>query len=166
MRRILLTVIFVAISVFSFSQSPLPVGQNQFNVGLGLSGWGVPVYIGIDHSVHKDITIGGELSYRNYREKWNNDYYHHNIMGFSGNGNYHFNSLLNIPSNWDFYAGLNLGFFVWSSPDAYDGSNSSGLGLGAQIGGRYYFSDNIGLNLEFGGGNAFSGGKFGITIKL
>ena len=166
MRRILLTVILVAISAFSFSQSPLPVGHNQLNVGLGLSGWGVPFYIGIDHSVHKDISIGAELSYRNYRENWNDDYYHHNIIGFSGNGNYHFNSLLNIPQKWDFYAGLNLGFFVWSSPDAYDGSNSSGLGLGAQIGGRYYFSDNIGLNIEFGGGNAFSGGKFGITFKL
>jgi hypothetical protein len=39
----------------------------------------------------------------------------------------------------------------------------SGLGLGAQIGGRYFFKDNFGLNLEFGGGNALSGGKFGIT---
>jgi hypothetical protein len=40
------------------------------------------------------------------------------------------------------------------------------VGLGAQIGGRYYLSDKVGLNLEFGGGNAFSGGKFGVSIKL
>jgi len=157
---------FIAISCFSFSQSPLPVGRTQFNAGVGLSGWGVPFFIGIDHSVHKDITIGGELSYRSYRENWANTHYNHNIMGFSGNGNYHFNSLFNIPQKWDFYAGLNLGFYVWSSPDDYDGDNNSGLGLGAQIGGRYYFSDRVGLNLEFGSGNAFSGGKLGITIKL
>lgn len=166
MRLIFLTAILLTISGFSFSQSPLPIGRNQFNAGLGLSGWGVPVYIGFDHSVHKDITIGGELSYRSYQENWNSSKYNHSIMGVSGNGNYHFNSLLNIPQNWDFYAGLNLGFYVWSSPDTYDGNNSSGLGMGAQIGGRYYFSDNIGLNIEFGGGNAFSEGKFGITIKL
>lgn len=150
----------------AFSQSPLPVGKTQLNLGVGLSEWGVPFYVGLDHSIHKDITIGGEFSYRSYNEKWGEYKYHHNIMGFSGNGNYHFNSLLNIPQNWDFYAGLNLGFFVWSSPDAYKGSHSSGLGLGAQIGGRYYLSEKIGLNLEFGGGNAFSGGKFGISIKL
>ena len=150
----------------AFSQSPLPVGKTQLNLGVGLSEWGVPFYIGIDYSVHKDITIGGEFSYRSYRENWKNVYYHHNIMGFSGNGNYHFNSLLKIPQKWDFYAGLNLGFYVWTSDADYYGNHSSGLGLGAQIGGRYYISNKVGLNLEFGGGNAFSGGKFGLSIKL
>ncbi|MDP4272352.1 MAG: hypothetical protein Q8909_19855, partial [Bacteroidota bacterium] len=86
--------------------------------------------------------------------------------GISGNANYHFNNVFNIPRNWDLYAGLNLGFYVWSSPDTYDGSHTSGLGLGAQIGGRYFISKKVGLNLEFGGGNAFSEGKFGLTIKL
>jgi hypothetical protein len=71
-----------------------------------------------------------------------------------------------MPKKWDFYAGLNIGFYVWSSPNDYKGSNSSGLGLGAQIGGRYYLSNKVGLNLELGGGNAFSGGKFGLTFKL
>jgi outer membrane immunogenic protein len=87
-------------------------------------------------------------------------------MGFSGNANYHFNTLLEIPQKWDFYAGLNIGFFAWLSPDDYYGSHKSGIGLGAQIGGRYYFSDKMGINLEFGGGNAFSGGKIGVSIKL
>jgi len=73
---------------------------------------------------------------------------------------------LNIPSPWDFYAGLNLGFYSWNSPRDYEGSHTSGLGLGGQIGGRYYFSNKVGINLEFGGGNAFSGGKFGLTIKI
>ena len=72
---------------------------------------------------------------------------------------------MNIPSPWDFYAGLNLGFYSVSSSNYSEGI-SSGLGLGAQIGGRYYFSDQWGINLEFGGGNYFSGGKFGITFKL
>ena len=82
------------------------------------------------------------------------------------NGNYHFNTLLDIPTNWDFYAGLNLGFYFWNSDDDYPGTRSSGLALGGQIGGRYYFSKKFGINLEAGGANAFSGGKFGVTIKL
>ncbi|MEQ9465790.1 MAG: hypothetical protein RLN88_00175 [Ekhidna sp.] len=159
----------IALSVLwtnAYSQSPLPVGKTQLNFGVGLSSWGVPVYIGFDHSVHKDITVGGEFSYRSYKENWRNDNYNHSVMGFSGNGNYHFNSLLDISQQWDFYAGLNVGFYVWSSPNNYDGDRSSGLGLGAQVGGRYYFSDKVGLNLEVGGGNTLSGGKLGITIKL
>ena len=154
------------ISGNAFSQSPLPKGRTQLNIGAWLSEWGIPFYIGLDLSVHKDITIGGEFSYRAYREHWKDNYYRHNVMGFSGNANYHFNSLLGIPQNWDFYAGLNLGFYVWNSPYNYYGSHSSGLGIAGQIGGRYYFNDKIGINLEFGGGNAFSGGKFGLTFKL
>jgi hypothetical protein len=150
----------------ALGQNPLPVGKSQLNFGVGLSGWGIPVYVGLDYGVHRDITVGGEFSYRSYREYWRNDYYSHNIVGLSANGNYHFNTILDIPEKWDFYAGLNLGFYVWSSPAYYGGSHSSGLGLGGQIGGRYNVSRKLGLNLEFGGGNAFTGGKFGLTLKL
>ena len=74
--------------------------------------------------------------------------------------------MLSIPNRFDLYAGLNLGFYVWNSPNNYTGNNSSGLNLGAQVGGRYFITSKVGLNLEFGGGNAFSGGKFGLTFKL
>lgn len=162
----LVTVALLLFTGLGFGQGSLPEGRTQLNMGVGLSEWGVPIYIGFDYGVHPDITVGGEFSYRSYNENWKDNSYHHKVMGFSGNGNYHFNNVLDLPRDWDFYAGLNLGFYIWSSPDAYGGSHSSGLDLGAQIGGRYYLSDKVGLNLEFGGGNAFSGGKFGITIKL
>ena len=166
MKKLLLLSGFVLIAGFAFSQNPIPVGKSQLNLGVGISGWGVPVYIGIDYGVHKNITIGGEVSFSSYNENWKNNRYHHNITGISGNANYHFNNALEISKKWDLYAGLNLGFYVWTSPDNYDGNNNSGLGLGAQIGTRYYVSNKVGLNLEFGGGNAFTGGKFGVTIKL
>ena len=166
MKKLLLLSTFVLIAGFAFSQNPMPVGKSQLNLGVGLSGWGVPIYIGLDHGVHKNITIGAEVSFRSYNENWRNNRYRHNITGISGNANYHFNNALEISKKWDLYAGLNLGFYVWTSPDNYDGNNNSGLGLGAQIGTRYYLSNKVGLNLEFGGGNAFSGGKFGVTIKL
>ena len=168
MKKLLISIALISFVSFAFSQSPLPKGQKQFNVGVGFSGWGVPVYAGMDFGVHKDISLGFELSYRSYGENWSGYKYRHTIFGLSGNGNYHFNSLLSIPSNWDFYAGLNLGFYFWNTSGdyAYKGDGSSGLGLGAQVGGRYYFNDKFGLNLEFGGGNAFNGGKFGVSIKF
>ncbi len=166
MKKLILVVAVALISAVGFSQSPLSVGKNQLNVGVGLSGWGVPVYLGLDHGISRDLTIGAEFSYRSYNENWNSNKYDHSIMGFSGNLNYHFNSLLSIPHQWDVYVGPNLGFYVWNSPNDYDGDHNSGLGIGAQLGFRYFLSDKVALNLEFGGGNAFSGGKFGLTFKL
>jgi len=118
--------------------------------------------VGMDFGVHPDVSIGGEICFRSY----NDGNYHNNGLGFLFNGNYHFNTIMNIPSNWDFYAGLNLGFTFWNYDDNYNGSDYSGLGLGAQIGGRYFITKKFGLNLELNGGSATSGGKFGITYQF
>jgi outer membrane immunogenic protein len=166
MRKLLLTITILMAFGFSYGQGSVPKGGSQLNLGVGLSGWGIPVYLGMDFGVHNDITLGAELSFRSFRERWQSDRYRHSIIGISGNANYHFNRILNIPEDWDFYAGLNLGFYVWSSPDGYAGNNSSGVGLGGQIGGRYFFNNRTAVNLEFGGGNAFSGGKLGLTFRL
>lgn len=166
MKKILLSLSFVLITTFTFSQSALYVGTSQLNVGLGLSDSGIPVYIGFDHSIFRDITLGAELSYRAYNENWQNNYYNHNIIGISGNANYHFNTLFGMSPRWDLYAGANVGFYVWTSPDGYTGNHSSSLGLGGQIGARYYFTNSFGINLEFGGGNAFNGGKLGLSFRL
>jgi hypothetical protein len=116
--------------------------------------------------VHPDVTVGGEFSYRSFNENIVGRKYGISVIGLSANGNYHFNTILEIPSNIDFYAGLNLGFYIWNTSGGYPGSGSSGLGLGAQIGGRYYFTNKLGVNLELGGGNSFSGGKLGLSVKF
>lgn len=166
MKRTLLLLLFVSTILLSNAQSPLPKGKSQINAGVGLSSWGLPLYLGFDYGVHKDITLGAEGSFRSYHEKYKSVTYDHTIIGISGNANYHFNTVLLIPPTWDFYAGINLGFFIWNSNNLYPGSNSSGLGWGAQIGGRYYINKKVGLNMEIGGGNAFAGGKFGLSIKI
>lgn len=166
MKKVIFSLSLLLITGFAFSQGPLYVGTSQLNVGFGLSNVGIPVYIGFDHAVSRDITLGAELSYRAYNENWNSNYYNHNIIGISGNLNYHFNRILGISPRWDFYAGPNVGFYMWTSPDGYTGNRSSRLGLGGQVGGRYYFTNSLGINLEFGGGNAFSGGKLGLSFRL
>jgi hypothetical protein len=178
MKKIVLAFFILFVTTTSFSQGPIAKGQAQFNAGLGLSSWGLPVYVGFDFGVHQDITIGAEATFRSYTDHYKDYRYTHSIFGVSGNANYHFNSLLNIPQNWDFYAGLNVGFYYWNSPTIYYGEHYSGMGIGAQVGGRYYFNDRFGINLELGGGNGFSGGntfrrghafsegKFGISVRL
>jgi outer membrane immunogenic protein len=166
MKKVFLALALLVAVIAVFAQNPVAVGQTQFNLGVGFSNWGVPVYAGLDYGAGKDVTLGGELSYNSYRENWHDAHYNHSIFGIAGNVNYHFNHVLNIPTNWDFYAGLNLGYYIWESPDNYPGDHNSGIGLGAQIGGRYYFSNSAGINLELGGSSAFSGGKIGLSFKL
>jgi len=165
MKKLSIILLLSVISLFTVNaQGPLDRGRVQLNAGVGFSGWGIPLYVGMDFGVSRDITLGFEGSFRHYKENYSDNKYNSTILGISGNGNYHFNRVLNIPNNWDFYAGLNIGFYAWTSPYDYPGEGDSGLGLGMQIGGRYFVNDNFGLNLEVGGGNAFSGGKFGITV--
>ncbi len=167
MRKVYLAVFLLVIVGSSKGQGTLPIGQAQLNLGLGFSDWGTPFYLGVDYGAARNVTLGGELSFRSYDENWDNTYYRRSITGISGNANYHFNRALDIPKNFDFYAGLNVGFYVWSDAgDGYRGNHSSGLDLGAQVGGRYFFTNKFGVNLEFGGGNAFSGGKIGVTLKF
>lgn len=166
MKKINLLILLITIGVSTtLAQGTLGVGGKQFNAGVGFSNFGVPIYAGLDFGVHESITIGPRVSYRTYNQKFGTVKFSQNLIVFSFNGNYHFNQLLDLPSEWDLYAGLTLGYYVWSSAnDNYNGQGS-GIGLDAQVGARYFFSDKFGLNLEFGGGTG-NGGSFGITLKF
>lgn len=155
MKKFTLLLIFVAAGIFASAQgtAPLSKGEQQMNFGISFDGQGIPLYFGMDWAVHNDITVGGMAAF--------------NLDGFdylnlAARGDYHFNRLLNIPSNWDFYAGANLGFRLGFSE--YNGDD--GLDLGAQIGGRWFWSDKWGLMLEGGGGQLGSGGRIGLTMKM
>lgn len=168
MKKISLLVTFVALmSICSFAQlSPISKGQLQFNLGSGISNIGVPIRLGFDVGLKNNISIGPEISYRNYSNEWGNATYNHDIFGFSLNGNYHFNQVLGISPNWDIYAGINAGFYHWKSDRGYSGKGKSGLGFGLQVGGRYYWNDFWGINAEFSGGNTVRSGKLGLSVRF
>lgn len=148
-----------------YAQAPPGKGGKQLNVGLGFSDWGVPVYVGADFGVHDDITIGPKLSYRKRNYKFLGSDFSQTLIVLGFNGNYHFNRLLNLEDNWNLYAGLTLGYYLWSDSETA-GAEGSGIGLDLQIGGRYFFNDKLGINLEFGGGSGVGAGSIGLTIKL
>lgn len=159
---------FLCLSAVSvFAQAPLEKGGVQLNAGLGTSGWGTPVYVGLDYGLGNNFTLGGELSYRNDDERFDGNDYDYSVTGIGANVNYHFNEILGIAREWDFYAGLGLNYYTWNYKNGkYYGSQDSDIDLGAQIGGRYFFNNNFGINIEAGGGNTVSGMKIGITYKF
>ena len=167
MRNFKIVIAAVALlltSNFSFGQGTLAKGSAQLNAGLGFSEWGVPVYVGFDYGIHRDITIGGEFSFRHYRDHQYGNDYDNTIYCFVANGNYHFNRLLQLPKEFDVYAGASLGFYAWSSESGYDRHHDP-FYPSIQVGGRYFIKPNFGFNVELGGGGV-SGGKFGITYKF
>ena len=77
MKKVILSSMLSVIVILSYAQK----GASQLNLGVGFSNWGVPVYIGFDHRVSNDISLGLELSYRGYNERYNGNDYNHNITG-------------------------------------------------------------------------------------
>jgi hypothetical protein len=180
MKKILFLVGLLFTVATASAQAVLDKGGLQLNGKLGISGWGVPVAIGVDYGITPEITVGGELSARFYnttglKKKGENYYgfpiyetanFTHSIFGIFANGNYHFHKLFKLPSKVDVYAGASLGFFVASNPAGYEGSSFSGFGWGIQTGGRYFFTDKFGVLLEIGGGLVGHEIKAGVTYKL
>ena len=139
----------------------------QLNAGIGVSGWGVPVYVGADYFVDNDISIGAEVSYQTFNETIFVQKYKSSILGIGVNGNYHFRRVLKLPNEWDLYAGIGIGYYIWSFDNVnYAGSNTSGTGFGGQIGARYFINNKFAINAELGGASTTSGARIGITYKL
>lgn len=170
MKKIFASLFLIIVLISnSYSQSaPLSEGDKQLNLGVGLSDYGIPVYLGMDFMVHPEVSVGGEIGIRKHTYRRNGERYSDTRLHFLTNGNYHFNKLLNIPTEWDVYAGVNLGMVYWMYDHEWDGDNNEDLGLdiGLQFGGRYYFKKNMAGQLEFGWGSATYGAKLGITFVL
>lgn len=149
---------------------------DYINVGVGASTWGIPIFAGIDFTVADQITVGGQLNYRRYTQGLNllgvGTRWVHNIFEVSANGNYHF---FDPGEEYDVYAGLSLGYYIWSTRlredvagfnGEYSGDGAGGLGLRLQVGGRYAINDDIILYGEIGGGNRISGARVGVSFPF
>jgi hypothetical protein len=146
---------FIALMIFSsiglFAQNhgvaPLAKGDMQLNFTTGYTRLGMPMVATFDYAVHKDVTIGGTGGF----------YFAPGFrVGLIFKGDYHWNYLLGIPNNIDFYTGVRLGVLFGTSFE-FDG--------GIQVGGRYYWNDKWGVNLEVIGSTNF-GLNIGVSMKL
>lgn len=164
MFRIIITLAAVLVHFTTLlGQQKVREGMLQYNAGIGASNRGVPLYLGADYGVYENVTVGGEFSLRSHQSRYYEYVYRNRLIGFAANGNYHFNELANLPTAFDFYAGLMVGLFLWDGSPEY--VNSAMLSAGGQVGGRYTFRKNLSINAELQAGGIFSGLKIGITYK-
>ena len=145
MKKVLLSLIVVC--AFGL-QDANAQAQKYMNFG----GLGTGLYFGMEFPVAAPITLGFHASTN----------YNFDNLYVAGKGNYYFDELFPLPSEWDFYAGLNLGWRI----DGNDNKNGNdGFSFGGQVGGRWFWSDRWGINGEFGWGNGALGGV-GVTMTM
>lgn len=166
----------------------------NLGLGFGLGyGWGrysssffPPINTSLDYGVHENVSVGLYLAYTQAKYKWvGNDWHQGNYYTYSYTykykfyiagvrGAYHFGDLIG-EEKLDVYAGLMLGnaflrrTYTYEDPyktraEYYNDSYDGGFVLGLYGGGRYFFSDKIGVYGEFGWGVTY--GNIGLTIKL
>ena len=169
MKRFIFLIALLFASI-TFAQR-IQEGEMEFNGGVGLysDGWSLPLYAGLDYGIHPDISVGAVMSFSSQNYGYTGGDFKGRWLSIGANGNYHFNTIFDIPNQFDVYAGLTLAYnsFSYDYPSGFEGRyKGSGVGLAAQIGGRYFFNDTFGINLELGGGDVATGGKAGITIKF
>lgn len=151
MSRLLKPALAAAVLAFASSasaagggQAPLATGQLAFNGGVGLGRAPLPLFVGLDGAVHPDVTVGGDVFVSSRLSD----------VTLMGRVDYHWNRLLGIPRDGDFYLGAGVVVADY------------GLWPRLQLGGRWFFSERVGLNLEIGGESKWAGGLFGVTVKI
>ncbi len=165
MKKFTLLVILAFLMSATYAQrdgvAPLAKGELQLNFGTGFSNHGLPVYVSLDIALHKDITLTPEI---------------HMVLPFAdhafGGGimvkaDYHWNYLIGIPDNWDFYAGARAGINFRGNNDNEGKGDDSNIypDFGIQVGGRWYWSEKWALNAELAAGTGY-GFTFGVSMKL
>ncbi|MGB0423235.1 MAG: hypothetical protein ACPGED_02885 [Flavobacteriales bacterium] len=157
--------------------------QNDFfNVGFGVSSWGLPIYATYEKPMFMDrmsLVVGG--SFRSKTEKYSflgsSTKWRHTIIGLEGGVNYYVDEFIEgkFAADFDLYASARLRYFVWNTKIVdnntgvdyeYSGSGNGGLGIGLNAGGRYHFNENVSLHVEAGYGSVISGGRVGVSFRL
>lgn len=143
MKKLLFTAVLCILSISSANaQAYNGSGDQKVSLGFVPWGYGSGLTAMYDYGVSDLISVGGGGEF--YFGNHDND---DNFYIF-GRANVHVGELLNMPSNMDLYPGVDVGF-------------THGLGLGAHLGFRYLFNDNIGAYIEAG-----SRGSLGLIINL
>lgn len=153
----LVAIIFLGLSQTSKAQDGYAEGNIDlfvdfgFTTGLGI----VPVTVGGNYMVLDFLSVGAEIGFRmdNYKLYFSPALGTQKFKRKGGciitRGDYHFNDLLDLPGEFDVFAGIDIGvgFYGEGKYDiyTYDGTNVYFL-AGPHIGGKWFFSEKFGIH--------------------
>lgn len=170
---VLLATLFV-LTTTAFSQDlSYQQGNSDLNIGVGIGnpfwGSGLKSTMGVNPSVSYEygfsdkISAGAVFAYSGAKFEEFDIKYTGILVG--ARGSYHFLT----SEKFDPYVGLALGYVIVkvkdNSGESDFGLKASGMGYGAHLGARYFFSPNIGIHAEIGYAS-FSILNAGITLKF
>lgn len=162
----LLVMTLLLVGTETFAQMAVDKGTKFLNAGIGVGGYGyfngsgVGLGASFDLGVYENITAGAIAGYRGYGD---------GVSSFDVGvrGSYHFNQLIKLPNDKiDLYAGLGLSFYnLGYGSGIYNGlGNYTTVYVPFHVGGRYFFSDNIGAFAELGSSLATL--RLGVSFKF
>lgn len=172
---ILVFTLLMGLSQTTFAQH----AQGDFNLNLGIgllptfgNGDAVlpPLGASGEYGIKDDISIGGYLAYSTYKENFGSlGKFKYSYIIIGPRASYHLGNLLNLPDEWDPYAGAFLGYTIgstkWDGAGTIPTSNSvGGLGWSGHIGTRYQLNDNLRLFGELGYGISVL--QVGVSFKM
>jgi len=136
-------------------------------VGLGTYYKGLPFGASFEHGFTDVISAGIFVNYSSYNDNGLYDYSLH-LWYVGVRGSYHLGKILNVSNpKFDPYAGVSLGYYSASynyAGNPFPGAYGSMVFVGAHVGARYMFSDNIGGFAEAGYG--VSALQVGVSFKF
>lgn len=159
-NHFLVSIFLLTIVIQSVSAQRIDKNGTQLITGVGFSEYGVPIYAGVDYGILKNMTIGGDISYRSY----NMNSAKLNLIAFNTNFYYHFNSVIK-SKKVDLYLGPSSTYYLWLWDSNYRGDKLSNLGFAGNIGLKYFLSQSLAIQSELNLG-FISGVKFGISANL
>ncbi len=168
---------------FKVKAQEFDLGDKVLNFGIGIgSTWGLsgsttlpPLSVSFDYALRDDIGpgilgVGGIIGYESHKwtATWSGGEYgwKQSRLLIAAMGTYHYE----LVENLDTYAGIILGFRSNSYKEIGDypywdySSTSSGIDGGFFVGGKYFFSDNLGAFAEFGYHMAWL--TLGISLRM
>lgn len=182
-RILLLSTLFIGLTAATSNAQAFKAGDVMLSPGIGLGiygagyglGFTVPVVFNAEFGVHDYVSVGAYVGF--WTNGWRN--YRWNSTHVGGRASFHAWQLIDekvdadlMSDDLDVYVTAWLGYNFRRARFTGDGINSFTIGTwgnrfqgGAQIGVRYFFTENIGVFGEIGG-TPTSYSNAGLTFKF
>lgn len=162
MKKLVIVVCLLVLASLASAEG-FEKGKSYLGPSIGIA-WGMGFGGQYEYGINEKFGVGADVSYTSFTESYFDYKWKYTLIGFLAAGSYHFTP----GKKFDPYAKLGLGFFNWdaeysdnyghTTSSLYNAGYSSGVGIGGQLGARYFFSPTVAGRAALGWPFFFSAG--------